>query len=151
MAHRRITRTQGQSTRTRRQVVELVRQNASLWTRGSAYPPAGTDILRLPFRFTLNASQELPSCYYEARRRRGCVGYSIEAVGVRTGLHFNKRVYLPMSVLPSNLKGASMSQELRAGLITAWRNVEFKKAIRRGIWGDFSNVQVIVSFTTLFA
>ncbi len=145
MKYRRIRRQQGQNAVTRRQTVQLIRQNVSLWTRGSAYPPPGTDLLRLPFRFTLNPSQELPSAHYEGNRKSGSVVYCVEMVGVRTGLHFNKRLTLPLSVLPSDKKGAKLSRNLRSGKVSSWRNIEFKKDIRRGIWGEDSKVHATVS------
>ena len=150
MIHRQITRQQGKSSVTSRQRVGLIRQNVSLWARGSAYPPAGTDILRLPFRFTLNPSQQLPSAHYAGSWKRGGVGYSVEVVGVRIGLHFDKRLSLPLSVLPSDTKGANLSQELRSGLVSASRNIDFKKHIRKGIWGDHSKVHATVSQASLY-
>lgn len=149
MICRQITRQQGQTSVTSRQRVDLIRQNVSLWARGSAYPPAGTDVLRLPFRFTLNPSQQLPSAHYAGSWKRGGVGYSVEVVGVRTGLHFDKRLSLPLSVLPPDTKGASLSQELRSGLVSAWQSIEFKKDIRKGIWGEYSKVHATVSQASL--
>ena len=102
------------------------------------------DVLRLPFQLPLRAILELPSCFYKGRNWTGCVGYSIEVVGVRSAFRFNKRVSLPLSVIPPNARGAELSQ----GWLPARRVVEFKKAIRRGIWGEFSTVQARVSSLT---
>lgn len=149
MICRRIKRQQGKNAVTKRETVDLIRQDLTLWTRGSAYPPAGTDILRLPFRFVLNPSQPLPSACFDAYRLNADVVYCIETVGVRTGLRFNKRLSLPLSVLPPDTNGAALSQELRSGAVPSWRNFEFKKDVRRGIWGAHSKVHVIVGYTSL--
>ncbi|KAF7790254.1 hypothetical protein EIP86_001206 [Pleurotus ostreatoroseus] len=118
--HTSVRGSNGQnSSSTTQQTIELTRQDVSLWTRGSAYPQPGVDVLRLPFQLPLRAIMELPSCFYKGRNWTGCVGYSIEVVGVRNAFRSNKRVSLPLSVIPPNARGAELSQGLRSGWLSA--------------------------------
>ena len=50
----------------------------SLWSKGSAYPPAGSDTLRYPFQFQLPESL-LPSFHYRGLGKRASVLYSVTA------------------------------------------------------------------------
>ncbi|KAJ3558004.1 hypothetical protein NM688_g1165 [Phlebia brevispora] len=144
-----ITRQQGDSTLTRRQRIELLRSTVSVWKRGSAYPPPGTDILRIPFRFNLIPSQTLPSCLFTSYRRSGRIVYSVEVVGVRSGLHFNKRLSNALSVVPPDAAGAAISQKLRSGEVPSWRSIRFNKHVRRGIWGEYSNVEATLTLPSI--
>ena len=141
---RRITRQIGQNTITRRSRDELIRDNLSVWTKGSAYPAPNQDILRLPFSFALPPDL-LPSCQYSAFRRYATVGYSVEVVGSRSGLHFNKRIMRPIPLLPYDTKGAQLRDSLQMGWAGKFSTHPFNKSIRRGIWGDYSNVSMTVS------
>ena len=147
---RKITRQQpgpkGQAPRhiTHTQRIELVRETRSLWTKGSAYPPPGDHFLKLPFQFTLPPNL-LPSCHYEGFHWEGTVGYFLEAVGERHGLHFNRRQLASFPLLPVDIQGAGLRSALSGGWSGSWRAIEQKDEIRRGIWGDYSHVQATVS------
>lgn len=143
LVYSKITRQQGESAVTRRQRIELVRQNVSVWRKGTAYPAPDTHILSLPFRFIL-PDQLLPSCEYNGGRRSGAVAYSIEVVGTRSGLHFNKRIQRPLALLPPDQKGAELSRQLRSGWTGPWRTVRFTRSVRKGIWGSYSHVTMNV-------
>ena len=126
------------------QRVDLIREDLSLWRPGSAYPQPDTHILKLPFRFVLPASLP-PSYQHEGFQWEGTVGYALEAVGVRSGLHFNRRILLSFPLLPADIQGGQLRAALSTGWTGAWRAIEKKDEIRRGIWGEYSHVQVTVS------
>lgn len=115
-----------------------------LWQKGGAYPLPQEHVLRLPFRFVLPARLQ-PSCKYDGGNQSAVVAYSVEVVGTRPGLHFNKRIAIPIPVLPFSLVGAKLRDILRAGRTIATKDTKFTKKIRRGVWGDFSDVIVTVS------
>ncbi|KAJ3558003.1 hypothetical protein NM688_g1164 [Phlebia brevispora] len=145
----KITKQIGDAAVTKRRRVELVRDTISLWCRGSGYPPAGSDILKLPFRFTLSPTEALPSCHYTGFHKSGRVMYNVEVVGVRSGWRLNKRLSNALAVLPPDKAGAELSRNMRLGEIPPWRSIKFQKSIRRGIWGEFSNVEATLSIPDL--
>ena len=129
--------------------VELARDTLSLWQKGSVYPLPGSDVVKLPFRFELPADL-LPSCQYKTLHRLGLVAYSVEVVGDRPGfLQFKKRVMRPIPVLPPSVIGAQLRNSLRDGWGGDMRTWRAGKNIRKGIWGDFSSVAMLVSITIL--
>ena len=73
------------------------------------------------------------------------MGYFIEAVGERHGLHFNRRVQQPFPVLPAEAFGASLRSALTPGWTGGWKTFEARDEIRRGIWGDYAQVHATVS------
>ncbi|KAH9939407.1 uncharacterized protein BXZ73DRAFT_43774 [Epithele typhae] len=120
----------------------LVRDNVTLWTRGSAYPEPGSDVLPVPFSFKLPA--QLPPSFHH--RSVGCdatVRYSVTAVGVRRGiLHVNKRQCVPLTVVPTDAVGASIKRD---NATHGWTSYSKDERIRRGLWGAYSNVSVRLS------
>ena len=122
------------------QTRELVREDVTVWTKGSAYTPDGTHLLRFPFQFRLP-----PSCHHDSYQGRGTVAYRVEAVGVREGiLHRNRRVAEAISVVPADPTGAQMKQLLEAGWNGRWQAVQEEDKIRRGLWGGYAKVHVQV-------
>lgn len=108
------------------------------------YPAQGSQTLRLPFRFTL--PQSLPPSFQDSGFDwHGTVGYAIEAVGERPGLHFNRKAHLAFPVIPHNGQGAALRSTLSGGWAGPWKTLQQKGEIRRGLWGDYSNVLVNVS------
>ncbi|PSR70565.1 hypothetical protein PHLCEN_2v13604 [Hermanssonia centrifuga] len=137
----RITRSRGNTSNTSRQTVHLYDQKIPVWSRGTAYPPPDTHILTIPFRFTL-PSKLPPSCEFDTLDRGGRVEYSIQVVGVRPGkFQINRRILRPFVVVPPHPKGAAVGQALRAGWAGGWRSIMETKPVRRGIWGEYSNVK----------
>ena len=137
---RSITRQIGQSTIPDRRIVSVVREDLWVWTKGTVYPAAQENILKLPFSFVLPENSPL-SCEY-----RKFVGYSVEVIGVRAGiLHRKKRITQTLPVLPHNALGAELRDTLRLGWGGRLRSVAFPKKIRKSIWGEYSDVLVNVS------
>lgn len=148
--YRRITRQSGGNAHDRYQTIDLIRENISLWEQGSdVYPPPGTHILKLPFQFTLPA-RLLPSCQYNDFHKKGRIGYFVEVVGRRSGLRLDKRVMIPFLVLPPYGTGGELRLALEAGWQGQWKNIQSQKQIRRGIWGEYSQVKMTVSISSCF-
>ena len=125
-----------------------MREDTSLWTPGSAYPPPGSDTLRVPFTFKLPESLP-PSFHYGGftRGQSGNIRYSLTAVGVRKGaLNLNKRHRIPLAVLPRDETGAALKAEHATH---GWKSFTKEDSIRRGLWGDYSKVHVEVSVLTV--
>ncbi|KAI0355531.1 hypothetical protein OH77DRAFT_1425041 [Trametes cingulata] len=134
---------------TNRKRVQLVRVDASLWTRGSAYPPPGSDIIRIPFCLQLPAGLP-PSFQYNSRQKKGSVMYSFTAVGVRPGaFQFNRRIRQPLAVVQKDDVGMSVREQLTAlasaGAEQSWKIQTREEKIRRGLWGDYATVNVLWS------
>jgi len=122
----------------------LVREETSVWTRGSAYPPPDSHVLRIPFSFTL-PHHTPPSCDYSAIDGRAVVRYIIEAVGVRPGaLRMNKRVFRSIAVLPADPAGARIRSALRLGWTGGWASVTKEKQIRASLFGGHAIVKLEV-------
>lgn len=69
----------------------------------------------------------------------------MEVVGERSGLHFNRRILLSFPVLPIDRQGAALRSALTMeGWQGGWKVLEQKDEIRRGIWGDYSQVMATV-------
>lgn len=126
-------------------MVWLARETVSVWNKQYAtYPPPGTHILTLPFRFVLPPDL-LPSIDYSAHQKRAVVGYLVEVVGERPGVHFNRRIASPFPVLPISVQGGSLSSVLRtSGWTGGFRVYEQNEQMRRGIFGDYAHVQAKV-------
>jgi hypothetical protein len=126
------------------QYVNLVHQDMTLWQLSSGVvPPPGSPILRLPFQITL--PDELPpSCDIGTLTKKGSIGYYLEAVGKRSGLHFDKRSTVVFPLIPSLSSGAQLREALQQGWRGPWKTIEQEKQIRRGIWGEYSHVKMIV-------
>ncbi|GJE88447.1 hypothetical protein PsYK624_045300 [Phanerochaete sordida] len=136
---------------THRNQVDLCRENISLWQKGSTlYPQPGSHVLRLPFRFALPPRLP-PSCSYSGFHWEGTVGYFLEAVGERHGLHFNRRTQIAFPVLPAEPRGANLRSVLSLGWNGGWKTLEARDEIRRGIWGDYAQVQAILIFPDMEA
>lgn len=122
------------------QTVPLVRENISVWQRGSAYPAPGSHDLRIPFQFTLPRSLP-PSFEFTCVQGRGNVRYYVEAVGVRTGaFRMNKRTIRPLAVVPHDSGGAQTRDAMKFGWCGRWSSVVTSNRIRKGLWGDHSDV-----------
>ncbi|KAI0737846.1 hypothetical protein C8Q80DRAFT_1114565 [Daedaleopsis nitida] len=122
------------------ETIRLARGNVSLWSRSAgAYPSPGSDVLRVPFAFTLPA-QLPPSFHYGAYNQAATVRYSLTAVGVRKGLlTLNKRHRVPLAVLPQDEIGAKIRAK---GDMHGWRTFRKEERIRKGFWGEYSKVEV---------
>ncbi|KAI0345944.1 hypothetical protein BDW22DRAFT_1389932 [Trametopsis cervina] len=130
--------------RTESQRVDLIRENISLWQQGNGvFPPPDTHDLKLPFRFTTPPDLP-PSCEFSGYQKRGNIGYSLEVVGRREGLHLDKRLWVAFPVVPADPFGAQLRRDLQLGWQGAWKTVERSQGIRKGIWGDYSNVKMIL-------
>ncbi|KAI0832909.1 hypothetical protein BC628DRAFT_1335882 [Trametes gibbosa] len=127
------------------QNIPLVRDDASLWSRGGAYPLPGEDTLRIPFRLQL--PEDLPPPFRHTRYGQiGKIGYAVIAVGVRPGaLRLNRRVHAAFPLVPKDTPGVSLREKLSLMAVTGedvnWRSEAKEEKIRRGLWGDYSTVQ----------
>lgn len=141
---RKITRQIGQNPIQERSRDEIIRETVSVWKAGGAYPTPDTHVLKLPFSFTL-PEKLLPSCQFgKGSYRSGTIMYSVEVVGTRSGLHFNKRIQRPIPVIPYDLAGAGLHDELRSGWTGATNCYKSARDIRRGLWGEYSNANISV-------
>ncbi|KAJ3557999.1 hypothetical protein NM688_g1171 [Phlebia brevispora] len=138
----KISRAAGYMNYITEESVTLVRDSTTLWRHGEAYPPPGTDILKLPFRFTLPSRGIYPSCSFDNKYDLcGKVIYWVEVNARRTGLHLNKCIPRIFPVLPLDTPGAQLSRALRSGWEGPWRQYQEVRAIRKGMWGEYSNAK----------
>ena len=137
-------RQEGDYPATRKSKVDLVQDSVTLWQKGGTYPPPGTDVLRLPFRFVL-PSELPPSCEFKTLYKYGAVVYTVEVVADRPKLFPKRRVVRAIPVLPHNAAGAKVRNKLRSGWKGKARTWHIEKNIRKGIWGEFSRAEMTVS------
>ncbi|KAI0355530.1 hypothetical protein OH77DRAFT_1425040 [Trametes cingulata] len=132
---------------TDKQTIHLVRDDASIWTRGTVYPLPGSDTLRVPFCLQLPPDLP-PSFHYRAGDKSASIMYSVTAVGVRPGaFHFNRRVRQPLALVQkADGAGIKAREELATlastGAEPTWRTGSQEEKIRRGLWGDYATVEV---------
>ncbi|KAI0665732.1 hypothetical protein C8Q78DRAFT_985738 [Trametes maxima] len=130
--------------------IDLVRDDAVLWSQGSCYPAPDEHILRVPFRLQLPPDLP-PSFQYGGfmKAGRASVRYSVTAVGVRPGaLQLNRRVRIPLALVPKDEnahRARAKFTALAAGDEGKWRTDSKEEKIRRGLWGDYATVQVQLS------
>lgn len=133
--------------------IHLIKEGLSLWNAGT-YPPAGSDTLEIPFAFRLPSTLPPSFEYGDIRKslERVRLRYAVEVVGKRHGLlRSNRRIIKPFPVLPPHKSGAELREVLKRGWEGPWRSYSDNKSIRKGIWGDYSDVAMTVSsFTFLF-
>ncbi|RPD67563.1 hypothetical protein L226DRAFT_499814 [Lentinus tigrinus ALCF2SS1-7] len=126
------------------ETIRLVHENQSLWHEGGAYPPAGSDTLRVPFSFKLPDALP-PSFRYDILEESATIRYALTAVGVRKGLlNFNKKYYTPIAVLPRDDVGAKIREDAQRE-VRPWKKYEREERIRKGLWGDYAKVKVELS------
>ncbi|KAH9939401.1 uncharacterized protein BXZ73DRAFT_99606 [Epithele typhae] len=119
----------------------LVRETTTLWTRGSSiYPLPGSDILSMPFSFTL-PDKLPPSFQVQGLEYSATVRYSLTAVGLsRQGLlNVNKQHCVPLTVVPKDDFGTSLIQ---GWVAQGWQTFSKEERIRKGLWGEYSTVFV---------
>jgi hypothetical protein len=115
-----------------------------LWTLSSAIPKSDSETLRIPFNFQL--PNHLPPSFY-VHGDETQISYSIEAVGGRTGSF--SPIWRTGHVFP--LIPAATEQEIAAqkhllsGWTGAWSTFTAGLNVRRGLWGDYSRVDIEVS------
>ncbi|KAF9812839.1 hypothetical protein IEO21_05939 [Rhodonia placenta] len=127
---------------TTREELDIVRQDCSLWTRGSAYPPAGSHTLTIPFQFELPHDMP-PSFSYEHRGVTGSVLYTVSAVGSRAGIFQpNRRSTYDLEVVPADPNGSMIADGLRNGWQGEWTKRRTVDRIRKGFWGEYANVEM---------
>lgn len=136
------------------QHIPLFQGDALLWRRGDAYPPPGSDTLRFPFRFQLKPDLP-PSFKFASISRKASILYAISAVGVRPGtFNSNYRVRVPLAIVPADPAGVLMREKLNVMRSVesevGWRTEWNEAKIRRGLWGEYSTVQVLVRPQLLF-
>ncbi|OJT10307.1 hypothetical protein TRAPUB_13175 [Trametes pubescens] len=135
------------------QHIPLFQGDAILWRRGDAYPPPGSDTLRFPFRFQLKPDLP-PSFKFASLSRKASVLYAISAVGVRPGtFNSNHRVRVPLAIVPADPAGVLIREKLNTirsvESEVGWRTEWNEAKIRRGLWGEYSTVQVLLSIPNL--
>ncbi|KAI0087779.1 hypothetical protein BDY19DRAFT_223404 [Irpex rosettiformis] len=142
-AYTEISRAVGTSAMVFTQRIHLAKENISLWSSSNSdYRPPGSDILKIPFTFTL-PSTLLPSFDFGgiSAGERVRIRYAIEVVGRRPGrLRRNLRIIMPFPVLPPLSLGAELREAFQSGWNGPWRSTVEKKSIRKGLWGEYSDV-----------
>ncbi|OSX61251.1 hypothetical protein POSPLADRAFT_1047487 [Postia placenta MAD-698-R-SB12] len=127
---------------TTREELDIVRRSRSLWTRGSAYPPAGSHTLTTPFQFELPHDMP-PSFSYEHRGVTGSVRYTVSAVGSRAGIFQpNRRSTYELEVVPADPNGSMIADALRSGWQGEWTKRRTVDRIRKGFWGEYANIEM---------
>ncbi|KAI0677776.1 hypothetical protein C8Q78DRAFT_110275 [Trametes maxima] len=122
----------------------------SLWSRGSAQHLTGERTIRIPFRLEVPPDAP-PSFKYSSFKKSGSgsIRYAVTAVGVRPGaLHLNRRARVPLALVPRDIEGLRVRERLSAlegEQVAQWRTATKEEKIRRGLWGDYSTVQVQLS------
>ena len=129
---------------------ELIFLKKSLWTRGSAYPPPDSHVLRLPFRFHLPADPKiLPSVFWDYV----VITYYVEAIALRPRTFFaiDKRIRERLAVVsrgdPTLCASIRSLGEMQGG--PTWKRVHKEKQVRRGMWGEYSTARVEVSLSSV--
>lgn len=146
----KVARQLGQTYQWRVQRIEVARENVSVWTKGTAYPEQGSEVLRLPFQLQLPVDVQ-PSCQFSGVYKKAYVAYFLEVVGVRTGvLSANRRVMRPFAVVPNDISGANLRCSLQSGWTGAYDTLERFEKIRRGLWGGYADVEMEVSVLKFF-
>ncbi|KAI0087523.1 hypothetical protein BDY19DRAFT_954117 [Irpex rosettiformis] len=143
----RIKRQYGEGADVRQQRVHLAMANISLWTMGNGvYPPPDSDVLKIPFTFTL-PTQLYPSCEYgNYHAKFARIRYFVETVGKRPGIwRFNKRLVRAFPVLPPSDLGAELREAFQRGWQGPWCKTVKENDIRRGVWGEHSHVQMMLT------
>ena len=123
--------------------VDVIKQDIVLWNARSRTTPPHSEILRFPFRLQLSENLP-PSCDVGSYDPRGKVGYYLEAVGKRSGMHFSKKDLIPFPVLPPSSLGSQLKGTLDQGWRGPWKTVELEKEMRRGLWGEYAHAKVTV-------
>ncbi|KAH8082834.1 hypothetical protein BXZ70DRAFT_588429 [Cristinia sonorae] len=124
-------------TKNHQKTKSLVEQEITLWNRSNGTPNTK---IAYPFSFRL-PDEVLPSSFCGWGSNRGHVTYFIKIVGVRDGmLHRNRREYVPLQVLAPDFQGAMVAKGLRQRIPYPTRTYDTHKEIRKGIFGDYSNV-----------
>lgn len=126
----------------------MVKRTQSLWKRGSAYPVEGEHVLTLPFSIHLPRSL-LPSCEFHRHSTRGSIAYAFRVTGTRTGLRFNKSIVRAIPIITFHERGALLRDAIGPSVYKHTHRHEWGKKIRRGIWGEYSDVGVAVSTGSL--
>ncbi|KAL1944373.1 hypothetical protein VTO73DRAFT_3558 [Trametes versicolor] len=135
------------NTTTDIKTVPLVRDDASVWSQGGAYPPPGSNTIRIPFRFLLPPDLP-PSFHYSRYGRKGAVRYAVTAVGTRPStFSLNRRVHAPLAIIPKDSpQGVALREKLAlmaaTGAECEWRKERKEEKMRRGLWGDYATAQV---------
>ncbi|CCM05840.1 uncharacterized protein FIBRA_08076 [Fibroporia radiculosa] len=131
--------------------VDILRLEVPVWTRGAAYPPPDSHLLRLQFLILL-PTKIPPSCEFYDINNAAIVRYEIEAIGIRPGtLRMNKRIAKPIVVLPAHPTSARVRSALREGWHGAWNSAVEEKQIRQGLWGERAHVRVEMKYPQLRA
>ncbi|EIN05809.1 hypothetical protein PUNSTDRAFT_74072 [Punctularia strigosozonata HHB-11173 SS5] len=148
----KIKRSNGKTTTTYRSNVPLIRIDIPLWQRGKAFPPPGTHILTVPFKYRLPADLP-PSFHAKSSRKQGVVTYFLEVVATRPGMfQSNRRVRAMIAVVPAGIpEHVTLRNDLAGGWSPhmPWKTYVSDAAIRTGIWADYSHVKVVVRVFSL--
>ncbi|KAF7338608.1 Arrestin-N domain-containing protein [Mycena venus] len=136
------------SSDTQRRRIEVLRADASLWTRDG--PQMGA--LNLPFQFLLPLNLP-PSFHCSVVDRKGVVSYAIEVVADRPGIFKrNRRIASIFSLVPAATpQDLAFQHSLLQGWSGDWKAVVYEDRIRRGIWGDYSVVKTKLVMPALAA
>jgi hypothetical protein len=140
-------RSSNQSSTTYHWRNSLIHEELSLWQRTQPPPLPGSRVIEVPFSFQLPDS--LPPSFRASRSYgSGTVIYFLEVVAYRPGrLQSNRHIRADLTVLPA---GIPEHIQIRSRLVNGWgasmpwRTHAYKQSIRRGVWGDYSSVEVKV-------
>ncbi|KAM5542523.1 hypothetical protein V8D89_003982 [Ganoderma adspersum] len=128
---------------------ELVSVKQSLWKRGSAYPPPGSHILRVPFRFHLPSDPKIvPSVFWNEWHHFVSIVYYVEVSALRSKTFFadDKKIRERLVVVsrgdPILCAHIRSLNELDGG--PTWKAAHTEQPMRRGLWGEYSTARVEV-------
>jgi len=145
----KVTRSTGQNVSTDRKKTDIVREEYSIWRKGTNYPPSNSDTLRLHFQFKLPDNSP-PSIQTAKRQGWARVQYRVKVVGVRPGmLQSNRRIARVFPVVTADPTGVSNRLALERGWKDHWTTKQLRKEVRKGIWGAHSRAYIEFSLPSL--
>jgi hypothetical protein len=134
--------THKQTSQTRTQHIDLVREERVLWDEQGSEPQP-----RPQYGFEFILPSGLPSSFdSDSHNPGGTISYAIEVVADRHGLHFDRKVAKILSVMPiAAPEQVQAAGQLHRGWQGPWTTVEHTESVKKHIWSDDSRMEIHVS------